>query len=166
MERLIRIFKAVYHEIVKPKSFVLGEAFEQYLRNYIFPQDLYYLEHRSHDYNTNRKDYVEESLDPDFLFVSVNNEKEFFIEAKYRSSFSNNAVEWCKVYQLSRYKDVNRDLPVFIALGVGGTPNFPEHLYVFPVKYIKYTKLYKSLLSKYEFKVDRPIHVSTLWKML
>ena len=161
-----RLAKAVINEVIKPESFAKGEEFEQYLRDYIFIDELYHLEHRSHDYNTNRNDYVAESLDPDFVFVSVKGEKAFFVEAKYRSDFFDNAVEWCKPYQLKRYKDVNKKMPVFIALGVGGDPSIPDHLYIFPVKHIKYPKLFKSVLKRYEYEPDNPIEVKTLWKML
>lgn len=163
---LKRVAKAIFNEVTKPKSFAKGEEFEQYLRDFIFTEEHYYLEHRSHDYSTNREDYVEDSLDPDFVFVSVKGEKEFFVEAKYRSSFYEDAVEWCKPYQLKRYKEANRVMPVFIALGVGGTPDLPDRLYVFPVKYIKYTKLYRSVLRKNEVKLDTPLEKEKLWKKL
>ncbi len=163
---LKRVTKAIFNEVTKPKSFAKGEEFEQYLRDYIFPERAYHLEHRSHDYSTNRTDYVADSLDPDFVFVSVKGEKMFFVEAKYRSDFYQDAVEWCKPYQLKRYKEANKDLPVFIALGVGGTPDMPDHVYVFPVKHTKYTKLFNSVLMKTEIELDKPILIEKLWKLL
>jgi hypothetical protein len=163
---LTRVAKAVFNEVTKPKSFAKGEEFEQYLRDFIFPERHYHLEHRSHDYSTNRSDYVADSLDPDFVFVSVKGEKMFFVEAKYRSKFYDDAVEWCKLYQLKRYKEANKELPVFIALGVGGTPDFPDHLYVFPVKHTKYIKLFKSVLKKSEVELEKPMKIENLWKKL
>ena len=166
MSLLKRVSKAIFNEVTKPKSFAVGEEFEKFLREDIFIEELYDLEHRSHDYSTNRDDYVGDSLDPDFVFVSVEGEKMFFLEAKYRSHFYDNAVEWCKPYQLKRYKEANKELPVFIALGVGSYPDFPDHLYIFPVKHIKYTKLYKSVLKKYEFDPDEAVEIHSIWRML
>ena len=166
MSFLKRVAKAIFDEVTKPKSFAVGEEFEQYLRDYIFIEELYDLEHRSHDYSTNRDDYVGDSLDPDFVFVSIEGEKMFFLEAKYRSNFYDDAVEWCKPYQLKRYKEANKELPVFIALGVGGDPDLPDHLYIFPVKHIKYIKLFKSVLNKYEFDPDESVEIHSIWKML
>jgi hypothetical protein len=163
---LKRVTKAIFNEVTKPKSFAKGEEFEQYLRDYIFPERAYHLEHRSHDYSTNRTDYVADSLDPDFVFVSVKGEKMFFVEAKYRSDFYQDAVEWCKPYQLKRYKEANKELPVFIALGVGGTPDMPDYLYIFPVKHTKYPKLFRSVLRKSEVELDKPVKIEKLWKLL
>jgi len=163
---LQRVVKAAFNEATKPKSFAKGEEFEKYLRDYIFTKSAYHLEHHSHDYSTNKDDYVENSLDPDFVFVSKKGEKMFFVEAKYRSYFGEDSTEWCKPYQLKRYKEANKDLPVFIALGVEGKPSRPEYLFIFPVKKMKYTKLFDSVLRKYEFEADQPVDVSKLWKML
>jgi len=166
MSLLTRIAKAIINEVKKPKSFVMGEEFEQFLQDEIFPDDQYYMEHRSHDYNANKGDYVFETLDPDFVFVSVKGEKMFFVEAKFRSKFYKGAVEWCKPHQLKRYKEANQDLPVFIALGVGGIPTSPDHLYIFPVKHIKYNKLFQSVLKEYELDPSRSVGVKTLWEWL
>ena len=166
MELIWRIIKAVIREIRKPQSFVVGEKFEQYLRDKVFTRRLYDLLHRTPDYEANRDDYVETSLEPDFLFINQSDERIFYVEAKYRSKFRDNAVEWCKPYQLKRYMDINRDYPVFIALGVEGKPTKPKYLFVFPVKKIKYTKLFKSKLKGYEFEPGQPIQLSKMWRML
>lgn len=165
MSVLTRIAKTVYNEVTKPKSFVKGEDFENYVRKFIFPSDLYRLEHQTHDYNTNKGDYVQTSLKPDFLFSSKN-KKKFYVEAKYRSDFQEKGIEWCKPYQLRRYQETNEELPVFIALGVEGKPSRPKYLFIFPVKKVKYTKLFDSVLEKYEVETDTPIKQSVLWKML
>lgn len=166
MELVLRIIKAVISEIRKPQSYVIGEKFEQYLRDRVFTPKLYDLLHRTHDYEANRDDYIETSLEPDFLFLNRSDERIFYVEAKYRSNFWDDAVEWCKPYQLKRYKEDNKEYPVFIALGVEGKPTKSKHLFVFPVKKIKYNKLFKSKLKRYEFEPGQPIQLSKIWKML
>lgn len=166
MSVLTRIAKTVMAEVTKPKSFVKGEDFENYVRQFIFPTELYQLEHHSHDYNTNKGDYVQTSLNPDFMFTSKRDKKKFYVEAKYRSDFQESGIEWCKAYQLKRYQKANEDIPVFIALGVQGKPSRPKYLFVFPVEKVKYTKLFDSVLKKYEVETDVPIQQKKLWKML
>ena len=46
--------KAFTKELNKPGSFVKGEEFEEYVRNYIFPISDYDLIHKTHDYNSNK----------------------------------------------------------------------------------------------------------------
>ena len=87
MGLLKRVTKAIYNEVTKPKSFATGEEFEKYVRDYLFPEKYYHLEHKAQDYSTNRDDYVGESVYPDFMFVSKKGEKPFFVEVKFRSRF-------------------------------------------------------------------------------
>ncbi len=87
MDLIKRVVKAIFNEVTKPESFAIGEEFEKYLREYIFPINEYDLIHKTHDYISNRDDYIETSLEPDFEFCSIKNNKEFMVEAKYRSYF-------------------------------------------------------------------------------
>jgi len=150
MNTLERIVKAVFNEIVKPKSFVTGDEFESFVRSALYPQSDYDLLQRTHDYTANKNDYIETSKEPDFKFKSRKNGAEFFVEAKYRSRFYKQAIEWCKPYQLKRYKAIDKKIPVFIVIGVGAVPKSPLHVYRIPLKDIKYTNLYPSFLAKYE----------------
>tara|TARA_Y100001970_G_C13652630_1_gene564349 strand:- start:46 stop:546 length:501 start_codon:yes stop_codon:yes gene_type:complete len=161
-----RIVKAVFNEIDKPESHAKGEAFEQYVRDCIFPKEKFIKLSQTHSYNTDKDDYTESSLEPDFELECKKSGKSFFIECKYRSNYYDNAIEWCKKYQLNRYKDINRDIPVFIAIGVGNTPDEPYDLYVIPVKHIKYTNLFKAFLSDYRIMLDEPMTTNQLWRLL
>lgn len=166
MSLFTRILKAVYNEVRKPASFVRGEEFEQYLRNEIFTQLYYDIDHRSHDYSVNHNDYVGDSMFPDFIFCEYKSERLFAVEAKYRSYFYEDAVEWCKPRQLARYKDFSTHMPTLVALGVGGEPKYPDHLYIFNVASVKYPKLFKKTLKPYEVKVDHEVQPGFLWKKL
>lgn len=161
-----RVVEAVYNEISKPDTFAKGEEFEKYVRKYIFPLDLYNLKHKTHGYNDNNKDYDEESRDPDYILVSRKSNKAFHLEVKFRSYFYDNAVKWCKSYQFKRYCEYDKERPVFIILGVGGTPENPDNLYLFPLRKIRYTKLFRSVLEKYRIPLDKPYPESKLWKLI
>jgi len=164
--KLRSIVKAVANEIRKPKSFRKGEEFEQYVRDHVFPKERYDLVRRSHDFSDNEDDYIESTLMPDFTFRDKDNGKEFHVEVKYRSYFYQGAVEWCKPYQLKRYKEIAKELPVLIALGVGGTTKYPDEVFLFPVKGVKYPKLFESLLDEYQFYLEKPVFSKYLWGLL
>jgi len=150
MSILKRVIKAVVSEVTKPDSFVKGDEFESFIRTYLYPKNDYDLLHRTHDYTSNKNDYIETSKEPDFKFKSRKTGREFFVEAKYRSGFYKQAIEWCKPYQLKRYKGIDKKIPISVVIGVGNLPNSPHHVYCIPLKDIRYTKLFCSFLNKYE----------------
>lgn len=154
MSVLIRVLKAAWDEISKPTSFVKGDEFEDFIRKKLFPVDHYDLVHKTHDFASNRSDYVETSKEPDFKFRSRKSGKEFFIEAKYRSGFYKGAVEWCKPYQLKRYKAIDKETPVYVAIGVGNNPSSPEQVFLIPMRNIKYARLFESFLRQFQVQAD------------
>jgi hypothetical protein len=52
---------AIIDDLNKPESFKKGDAFENYVRANLFIQSHYDLVHLTHDYNTNKNDFVEET---------------------------------------------------------------------------------------------------------
>ncbi len=160
MGLISRVAKAAWNEVIKPESFVKGDEFEEYVRSYLFPKDEYNILHRTHDYETNKDDFVEDSKEPDFKFKSIKSGKEFFIEAKYRSNYSDGTVEWCKLYQLKRYRDIDKEIPIYIVIGLGQDPRDPEKIFLIPMKEIRYQKLFRSFLKQYQITPHRPVNNS------
>jgi hypothetical protein len=150
MSLISRVVKAAWDEVVKPESFVKGDEFEDYVRRFLFPADEYTLLQRTHDYQVNKKDFVESSKEPDFKFRSIKTGREFYIEAKYRSDYFDGGVEWCKPFQLRRYQDIDRDTPVYIVIGIGQAPGDPEKIFLLPLKEIKNPGLFRSFLKCFE----------------
>ena len=79
--------------------------------------------------------YAAENLLPDLQIKQRigDVEVEYFVECKYRSSWdSNGKVDLSK--QFLRYRNFAKDCgkELFIALGVGGTPDKPEVFYLIP----------------------------------
>ncbi|MFH1651948.1 MAG: hypothetical protein ABID87_07615 [Chloroflexota bacterium] len=136
-------------EISTPETYRKGEDFESYVRQHLFPKDKYILLDKTHNYASNRDDFVESTKNPDFKFKSPNGIT-FFIEAKFRSGYFNDKIEWGKPYQLWRYRKINRQTPVYVVIGVGANPSNPDQLYLIPVKNIPYTGLFPSFLRQYE----------------
>jgi hypothetical protein len=108
---------------------------------------------------------TESSLKPDFKFRDKKTKKEFYIEAKFRTGEYQGKIVWCNDSQLKRYKQYNKETPVFLLLGVGGDPEYPEFLALIPLAAAKYTGLFPSYIEKYEVKLDKPILSKTLWGM-
>jgi hypothetical protein len=163
-----RIGKAIKEELTKPSSFVKGEVFEDYVRNIVFPSDCYKLINRTHNYATNNGDYVESSLKPDFEFQCLETSKKFHVEVKYRKGYYNyqDKLEWCKPYQLKRYKEIDKEQPVFLLLGIGDRPNKPDEIFIIPMSKIGFTGFYDSFLDQYSFPyVDKPVFQKYLWKL-
>ena len=152
-----RALKAAWYELTKPASYVKGDEFERFIRNILFPGAHYELLYKTYDYSTSRAFSIESSREPDFRFRTIKSGLEFFIEAKYRSRFYYGKIEWCKPYQLRRYQVINKEIPIFIVIGVEGKPTAPEQVYLLPLRHIKYTVLFRSFLRKYEVPGDRSI---------
>ncbi len=149
-----RIFKGINafrKEAFKPHSFLKGEDFERCLRKKVFRRDEYDLVMKTHDFHENKADYVEASLYPDYLFREKSSNTEFFVEAKYRERLYDGKIQWCKDYQFRRYKKLNKEVQVYIAIGFGGRPTNPKQIFIVPLDEIKFNSLYLNFLEEYEF---------------
>lgn len=156
--------KAMLDEAKTPESFKTGQHFENYVRDYLFVDKYYDLVERTHDYNSNSKDYVESSLKPDFKFRDKLTKKVFYVEAKFRTGVYEGKIVWCNNNQLQRYKRHNKDCPVFLILGMGENPKSIEFLSLMPLTEAKYTGLFPSFAEKYEIKLDKPVASKILWE--
>ena len=163
-----RIIKAIKQEVDKPASFVKGEEFENYVRTILFPEGKYALLNRTHNYHTNKADFVASSLKPDFEFQCIDTNRKFHVEVKFRDGTYNqyDKIEWCKPYQLKRYRAINKTQKVFIALGIGERPYKPEEVFIIPLDSINFCDFYDSFLNKYSFPyIDKPVFSSYLWRL-
>ena len=155
--------QAMIDEANTPESFKMGEKFENYVRKFLFVDNYYDLLERTHDYKTN-KDYVKSSLKPDFTFRDKRTKKEFYVEVKFRTGLYNNKIVWCNDNQLKRYLEYNKERPVFLILGMGDKPDYPEFLSLIPLTQAKYTGLFPSHAEKFEIELDKPVSSKILWE--
>ncbi|MDP2385698.1 MAG: hypothetical protein Q8M29_04965 [Bacteroidota bacterium] len=155
--------KAMYQEATTPESFKTGEKFEDYVRNELFIDKYYDLIERTHNYDTNKKDFVEATLKPDFKFRDRLTKKEFYVEAKFRASAYNGKIIWCSDSQMQRYRNYHRNTPVFVILGMGENPKDPGFLALMSLPNAKYTGLFPSYVKGFEIKTLKPIASKTLW---
>jgi hypothetical protein len=155
IKRLFNALSAFFRELFKPIAFLKGDDFEKCLRKKVFTKANYELVMKTHDFHENNKDYVESSLYPDYLFRDKKSNKEFFVEAKYRENLYQGKVNWCKDYQFKRYKRLDRETPVIIAIGLGSRPDNPSQIFLVPLDKIEYSSLYPKFLDDYEFEEKR-----------
>ena len=155
--------QAMIEEATTPESFKVGQKFEDYTREFIFISDYYDLLEKTHDYNSNSRDYVKSSLKPDFKFRDKRTKQEFYVEVKFRSGLYNNKIEWCNIQQLKRYQEYNKEIPVFVLIGMGEDPEYPEFLSLIPLTVAKYTGLFPSVAEKHEIDVDTALPSKILW---
>jgi len=101
--------------------------------------------------------YAETTQNPDMLFeFKLKDEIRLFsVECKWRKNLFKNGVEFAKASQLARYRkfESEKNIPVFIVIGISGEASHPEHLYIIPLKHINSTFLTIEELNMFE-KID------------
>lgn len=97
--------------------------------------------------------YARSNTNPDLRlrFKMKDIEKDFAVECKYRSDYYKNGVEWCSEKQLQNYKAfaIEKEIAVFIAIGIGGVAAAPEKLFIIPLAEMTSGFINKSFLDKY-----------------
>jgi hypothetical protein len=78
----------------------------------------------------------------------------FAVECKWRRSFNvggKAGIEWANPRQIDTYQQFQRerDLPVFVVIGIGGEPDSPAELYIAPLDRLKYPFATAEYLAKF-----------------
>jgi hypothetical protein len=98
--------------------------------------------------------YAETTTQPDLRikFTLHNLEKEFAVECKYRSYYFKDGIDWAKDTQRSNYQNYSEDKGIitFVAIGVGGTADNPEELFIVPLQELKSDFISKSDLMPFK----------------
>ena len=100
---------------------------------------------------------VKSNQNPD-LTLCYNGKEYFAVECKYRKGFYRSqerdgaVLKWSYYDQMKRYQQFQkeRNIPVFVVIGIGGEPNNPAKMYCLPLNEAKYPELFPSYLEKYE----------------
>lgn len=101
---------------------------------------------------------VESDMNPDLLIrYNLRNER-FAVECKYRTTAvwseerKGMIIKWSYPQQIKRYNEFSKTkgIPVFVIIGIGGTPGNPKTMYCIPLKDAKYPEIYMNVLKKYE----------------
>lgn len=116
-----------------------GRAFEEYVVSHFNKKYFTLKEWRGDKYydgnyaESNRYPDMEYELSLDGKIIS------FAVECKWRSKFSNEWITWATEEQADIYRkfEKEKDMPVFVVIGVGGSPSEPEQVYAVPLSVLK-----------------------------
>ncbi len=131
-----------------------GDQFEQFVVKK-FEQRYFTLKEWRSDKGINGR-YAESNKNPDLEieFHLKGVKTTFAVECKWRQNYYKGGVEWAKERQLERYNDfaIDRKIPVFIIIGVGGTPDNPDEIFVIPLNTLKFIFATANYLKKFKKK--------------
>ena len=109
--------------------------------------------------------YADTTLHPDLLMeLKVNGiNEQFYVECKWRSRYNADEVVFAREYQLVRYKQFEKEknIPVFIALGIGGKASNPDFMYTLPLRHISSNSITKKELKKYQKNINKDFYYDT-----
>ena len=191
-ERLLYGIESFFNKVLQSKTHRMREQFEEFVSGILFPKKNYGILHQTPDSSANEERYNKSSDQPDFKFRDYTTGKSFWVECKYqtvwRGKFPDQYLTpFLKEYELDRYTKLDKDEPVFIAVGTGGVAYFPTQSYLIPIRYIKIadriTKKYLLPFESHNLKRDDerleklrddefqlgdviPILSASLWKRL
>jgi len=140
----------------EPTPMEVGQLFEGHIAC-LLPKEYYeFLEWRS-DKSHNGLHPISNTF-PDLHFRRTNTKElrnEFAVECKYRSSLIDGVFEF-DPKQLRNYINFRKEkgIPVFLALGIGDTPEKPEHVFVIPITETTTTRVLVKDMGRYKLKRD------------
>ena len=136
-----------------------GDAFETYVVN-LFSEEYFKISEWTSDISRKHNRFVESDCNPDLVmrYNYKNIDERFCIECKFRSNLYKGKLSWSNHSQIERYKNYanEKDLPVFIVIGLGGYPDNPDRMFCIPLEEAKYPALYPSVFEKFERDAGKP----------
>jgi len=131
-----------------------GLAFEEYVvKN--FDRNYFKLLHWRGDKYVDGH-YPLSNMDPDldYVYQDSSRRESFAIECKWRQDFINNSIKLGDERQLINYRnyEIEKQYPVFIVLGVGGTGSAPSEIFIIPLSEISSSVITKVWATKYKRK--------------
>ena len=147
--------------VVKEAPELVSRAgiFGNYVRDIIFPEHKY----------TILKDPKTPSLDidPQYKMICHEMDREFYLETRFRhkSTIDTYKIQWCLEEEFNRYKELENDAKVFLALGMGEDQSNPTQIYIIPLPSIHFASFYETFLDKYAFYPGKPIFNGALWRI-
>lgn len=135
-----------------------GLAFENYVVTK-FSLTYFSVLNRTSDKMASNGAFDLSSLEPDVkIQYNKDNNHCFAIECKWRSSFGKNergisGVSWANERQINNYCEYEKEkkMPVWVAIGIGGTPDAPAKLFLISLANAKpFPFLFESYLNNYK----------------
>ncbi len=120
----------------------MGIRFESYIMS-LFNKNDWSIVDYTKDLSKKFDRRVESDSDPDFTIRHKITDNIVSIECKYRSKTvyigSGYGVQWAESYQIRNYNEFSKrtKYPVFIAIGIEGSPSNPEKIFILPLSCLK-----------------------------
>lgn len=139
----------------KPSSKEKGDSFENYVISK-FSRKFFGLKDMRSDKGI-KGFYPESNQYPDLLFEYKPSSVQFAVECKWRAEWwkrddGEKSIDWAggdkKIQNYNEYAEKN-NVPVFVAIGVGGTPDKPDKVFIAPLNALKYRYAKRSYLEKF-----------------
>ncbi len=142
-----------------PELISRAGIFGDYVREVVFPVHKYTI---LHDKEANPRDF-----DPQYKMICHEMDREFYLETRFRhkSTIDTYKIQWCIQEELNRYKELEGNAKVFLALGLGEDPHKPTQLFIIPISSIHFTSFYETFLDKYAFYPGKPVFNGALWRI-
>ena len=129
-----------------------GQKFEEYVVTHFNKKNFTLKEWRSDKYIKGHYAKSNQYPDLELEFHLKNGTSEtIVVECKYRKGFLEGKVSWCEPDQLERYRTFieERNVPTFLIIGIGGSPDAPENVYIFNIAHMKGNIIYEKNLERY-----------------
>lgn len=128
-----------------------GLAFEKYVFQLLNPR-FFRLDHWAGDKFIAGR-YASTDLDPDIQVTANTVEGRFplAVECKWRTKQEGDYIWFAEDKQLKRYQEFSKETgkPTFIVLGLGGTPDSPEEIFLIPIHAFKRGTQHRASLAHY-----------------
>lgn len=150
LDKAINVLEDIQHDFSND-SFTVGLRFEEYV-NSLFNTKYFAIAEKTHSTKTNQEQYVESSMNPDFVYRYKPTNELFAVECKYRSGLNEDGMlSWSYPKQLKRYQEFQfeRNIPVFVVIGFRGYDDEPDDMFCIPLNEAKYPDLYPSVFNRY-----------------
>lgn len=146
------IIKSSSNRPSKSDNLEKGHLFENFIVT-LFNKNKYRLVVWRSDKRASNGVYPESNSYPDLEFRTAGRGSyRFAVECKWRAGFYNGQLFWANTEQQFMYQKYSSEnnIPVFVAIGVGGSPDNPEKLFVTPLQNFKnFEHVYENELIPY-----------------
>jgi len=149
---LLSLAGMIYFTYWATNAYKKGARFERYVTT-LFPEPEFVIHDRTRDNAKFLDRHVESDGCPDLVFRNKKTGKLFAVECKWRGKWAYNKNGglgiWWKPYQAERYAAYGKEsgMPVFVAFGIGGTPEKPKEVYFLEADRLHYLFLNQSLIK-------------------
>ncbi|MBU2461649.1 hypothetical protein KKH65_02100 [bacterium] len=149
-------------------AYKMGVDFEGYVQN-LFSQEEWTIAKTAGDLSRKLGRKVEQDSEPDFVMRHKRKNRLFAIECKFRSNLWRGKEEygilWAPRYKIRNYNRFweKEKIPVFVVIGLSGTPSDPEHLFLIPLPYLRYQFISENRLKKFERGITDRFALKEFW---